>query len=100
MKKMILCAMGVLLAACSNPVQQSSVPMDMAAVQEYQQRVASGKTNTQAEHWELDQSDKRPKVVVVERRPRMYPSVHYGYGNKHPRLYSGIGVRLGHYHYY
>lgn len=93
MKKMILCTMSVLLAACSSPVQQSSVPMDMAAVQEYQQRVASGKTNTQAEHWELDQSDKRPKVVVVERRPRMYPSIHYGYG--WGRRYTGIGLGMG-----
>lgn len=93
MRKMILCAVSVLLAACSNPVQQSSVPPDMAAVKEYQQRVASGKNNTQTEHWELNQSDKRPKVVVIERRPRMYPSAHYGYG--WGRHHTGIGLGMG-----
>lgn len=41
MKKLILIALPTLLAACSTPVQQSSVPMDMQAVADYQHRVAT-----------------------------------------------------------
>ena len=94
MKKVILCAISGVLVACSSPTQQSSVPLDMQTVQDYQQRVMSAKTNTKGEHWELDKSDKRPKVVVLERRkPRIYPSMHYGYG--WGRHYSGVGLNVG-----
>lgn len=104
MKKLVLSMMAMALAACSAPVQQSSVPMDMQTVQEYQQRVANAQNNIrsaekQSDFWVLNQSDNKPKIVVVH-QPSVYPSAYYGYGNKHPRLYSGIGVRLGHYHYY
>lgn len=99
MKKLVLIAMALGIVACSNPVQQSSVPMDMQAVQEYQQRVSNARTNQQAiqnEHWDLNQSDRRVKVVVEH--PRVYPSVHYGYygWGKHHRHYSG--VRVGRYY--
>lgn len=96
MKKWILPALPVLLAACSTPVQQSSVPMDMKTVEEYQQRVASGQTveAKQTDKWELDKSDKQEKVVVIERRaPRVYPSLHYGYG--WGRHHTGIGLGMG-----
>lgn len=65
MKKLIWVALSMLLGACSTPTQQSSVPLDMKTVHEYQQRVASGKTVVNAEPWELNQSDKRSKVVVL-----------------------------------
>lgn len=103
MKKLILTAMILGITACSNPVQQSTVPMDMQTVQEYQQRVANAKVNRaeakQPEtYWELDRSDKKPKVVVVQ-QPRVYPSMHYGYGwGRYHRHHSGVGVRLGGYY--
>ncbi|OOH90570.1 hypothetical protein BMT54_04645 [Pasteurellaceae bacterium 15-036681] len=104
MKKVVLCAVPVALAACSSSVQQSTAPMDMQAVQEYQQRVASSvsnKANAQQKaqkegEWQLNQSDNKPKVVQVYSRPRVYPSVHYGYGwGRYGRHHSGIGVGLG-----
>lgn len=96
MKKGLLMILPVVLTACSSPVQQSSVPMDMKTVEEYQKRVASGQTVAakQTDKWELDKSDKQEKVVVIERRaPRAYPSLHYGYG--WGRHHTGIGLGMG-----
>ncbi|MDH2999020.1 hypothetical protein A1D22_03980 [Pasteurellaceae bacterium LFhippo2] len=106
MKKIVLCAVPVVLAACSSPVQQSTVPMDSQAVQEYNQRIASSASNkanaqnrTQKEgEWQLNQSDNKPKVVHVHTRPRVYPSVHYGYGwgsGGRRGHYSGVGLGMG-----
>lgn len=95
MKKLIWVALSMLLGACSTPTQQSSVPLDMKTVQEYQQRVASGKTVVKAEPWELNQSDKRPKVVVVTPayhthyspfRARVLPT-HYRYAMTNMEMY-------------
>ncbi|EFX91421.1 Uncharacterised protein [Actinobacillus ureae] len=91
MKKVMLLALPFVVAACSAPEQQSTVPMDMQAVAEYQQRVASGNTVSEkqkrrvAQQIEpdepLNQSDKRPKVVrQVVRDPVIYPSIGIGYG--------------------
>lgn len=87
MKKLLLCALPLAITACSTPVQQSTVPIDMQAVQEYQQRVASGNTVSvqqkqrvaqQVEPDEpLNQSDRRPKVRQVQ--PVIYPSIGVGY---------------------
>lgn len=89
------------ITACSTPVQQSSVPMDMKAVQEYQQRVATGNTVTssnQSDDWELNQSDREPKVKVYQAHPRVYPTIgyHHGWGGGH---YRGLGVGLGGFYY-
>ncbi|AUI65255.1 MULTISPECIES: hypothetical protein [Glaesserella] len=104
MKKLILCMMPLVITACSTPTQQSTVPMDMKAVQEYQQRVATGKTVTanssESEEWELNQSDREPKVKVYRSYPypRVYPTIgyHHGWGRGH---HSGIGVGLGGFYY-
>lgn len=93
MKKRILIILPMVLTACSTPVQQSSVPMDMKTVEQYQQSVSIGKVvkANQDDTWELDQSDKRKKVIIVEpRASRVYPSVHYGYG--WGRHYTGLGI--------
>lgn len=88
------------ITACSSPVQQSTVPMDMQTVQEYQQRVATAQSNQQAaqaqhQHWDLNKSDKKAKVIAVQSHPRISPSGHYGYGwGRHHRHHSGVGVRL------
>lgn len=94
MKKLLLTLAPFALVACSAPEQQSSVPMDMQAVQDYQYRVSTGKTidkNNPATNEALNQSDNRPKVVAVPVAPRIYPSVGYGWS----RHRSGIGVGLG-----
>ena len=101
MKKLMLCMIPLAITACSTPVQQSSVPMDMKAVQEYQQRVATGNTVTssnQSEDWELNQSDREPKVKVYRAYPRVYPTIgyHHGWGRGH---YRGLGVGLGGFYY-
>ncbi|WGE51169.1 hypothetical protein NYR68_01915 [Actinobacillus equuli subsp. haemolyticus] len=91
MKKVMLLALSFATAACSAPEQQSTVPMDMQAVAEYQQRVASGNTVSEKQKQRvaqqvepdepLNQSDKRPKVVrQVVREPVIYPSIGIGYG--------------------
>ncbi|WGE69673.1 hypothetical protein NYR78_01685 [Actinobacillus equuli subsp. haemolyticus] len=91
MKKVMLLALPFVAAACSAPEQQSTVPMDMQAVAEYQQRVASGNTVSEKQKQRvaqqiesdepLNQSDKRPKVVrQVVREPVIYPSIGIGYG--------------------
>lgn len=94
MKKFVLCFAPFVLAACSAPEQQSSVPMDMQAVQDYQYRVSTGKTidkNNPSNNEPLNQSDSRPKTIYVPTAPRIYPSVGYGWS----RHGSGIGVGLG-----
>ncbi|WP_150539535.1 hypothetical protein [Actinobacillus vicugnae] len=91
MKRLTFIALSLVVAACATPPQQSSVPLDMKTVAEYQQRVASGNTVSakqkqrvaqQVEADEpLNQSDKRPKVVrQVVREPVIYPSIGIGYG--------------------
>lgn len=84
----------LLLSACSTPTQQSSVPMDMKAVQEYQQRVASGNTvspTAKEDAQELNQSDKAQKVKVYYHMPRrLHPSLYYQGG-------YGLGMGLGYY---
>ena len=91
MNKLVLLALPLAITACSTPVQQSTVPMDMQAVAEYQQRVASGNTVSEKQKQRvaqqvesdepLNQSDKRPKVVrQVVREPVVYPSIGVGYG--------------------
>lgn len=83
MKKLILIALPTLLAACSTPVQQSSVPMDMQAVADYQHRVATKQTvnpNEKPNDEPLNQSDKRAKSTVTQSvRPVIYPSIGVGY---------------------
>lgn len=97
MKKWLLCGAASLLAACSTPIQQSSVPMDMRAVEDYQQQIQNAQSGKAAADkvWELNQSDKRPKVtkVVVHSRPYLAPTVYYGWGRH--GYYSGVGLRLG-----
>lgn len=80
-KYFILVSFPLFLTACSHQItQQSSVPLDMQTVQDYQQRVSSGKTvdaNAKTVDETLNQSDKRPKVVVRQAYP---PMIHFGYG--------------------
>ena len=74
MKKLMLCSSIALLAACSTPPQQSSVPMDMQAVAAYQHRVATGKTidkNNPTNNEALNQSDRRSKEVRIQSVPAM-----------------------------
>ncbi|WGE32342.1 hypothetical protein NYR60_01620 [Actinobacillus genomosp. 2] len=104
MKKLVLLILPLLVTACSTPVQQSTVPMDMQAVAEYQQRVASGNTVSEKQKQRvaqqiepdepLNQSDKRrSNTKVIHHYPRVYPSVGYHWGHRH--RHSGIGVGLG-----
>lgn len=93
MKKLIWVTLSALLTACSTPIQQSTLPLDMKTVQEYQQRVASGKTATSTELWELNQSDKRAKVVVVERAHR-YPSQFRAHSYPMHSRYTRIGIDM------
>lgn len=91
MKKVMLLTLFFVAAACSAPEQQSTVPMDIKAVAEYQQRVASGNTVSEKQKQRvaqqiepdepLNQSDKHPKVVrQVVREPVIYPNIGIGYG--------------------
>lgn len=84
MKKLLLLCAPMVLAACAQPVQTSSVPMDMQAVADYNQRVATGNTvNTKQkkDEWELNASDRQPKTkIYVYPQPYIYPRVHLGYG--------------------
>ncbi|MCK3654490.1 hypothetical protein A4G19_01500 [Pasteurellaceae bacterium Macca] len=91
MKKLFL-LLPFTLIGCSTPPQQSTVPLDMKAVEAYQQRVMSGNTvNPQDKHIEeeLNASDKRTKVIIQRSYPRIYPSIYYGSG------YYGSGYRYG-----
>ena len=103
MKKIILCVMPLVLTACSAPTQHSTVPLDVQAVEQYKQEVVQQTTNirpakAQDSEWELNQSDKRPKVKVIQvQHPRVYPSMHYGYGwgnGGYRGHYSGIGLGM------
>lgn len=74
MKKYIFAVCCTVLTACStSPQQQSHIPLDMQTVQEYQQRVASARTNTQAEHWDLNSKEAPPKVVIIKQSKRHSP---------------------------
>ena len=95
MKKWALLSLSLAVAACSTPVQQSTVPMDMQAVQDYQQRIITKQTvdkraNQQDEA--LNQSDRRSKSTAYPVRPVIYPSIGVGY--HHGRY------RYGNYHRY
>lgn len=83
MKKIILAALPLVLAACtSTPTQQSSVPMDMKAVQEYQAKVASGKTvnpNAKQDDRDLNHSDRTQTIKIYNYGPRYYPYGWYYY---------------------
>lgn len=82
MKKYLLFTLPFALTACSLPQQQSTVPMDMKAVQDYQYRVSTGNTvdkNHPQPKEELNQSDKRSKnVTYYPAVPAIYPSVGFG----------------------
>lgn len=91
MKKIIIVgALSAFLMACSSkPVQQSNIPLDMQAVQDYQQRVATGNTvdrkAVKEDNQELNQSDKYPKRVYQQVQPVIYPSIGVGMGYGHYR---------------
>lgn len=99
MRKIILALLPCILSACSTPQQQSSVPMDMKAVEEYQQKIASGKTVGPATHFDdsdLNHSDRKPKVQVYhhyERVPVLVP--HIGYERAWGNLRSGGSIGIG-----
>lgn len=96
MKKRILGVLPFVLAACSTPEQQSTVPMDMKTVQEYQQKVASGNTvNPNDKQWDLNASDRIQKVRVYHHHPRVRPNV--GYFHSWGSYRSRIGLGLGYY---
>lgn len=101
MKKIVLGAIALALAACSTPVQQSSVPMDMKAVEEYQQKIASGNTvssTAKEDPWELNHSDRREKVKVYhhyERVPVIVPHIGYQRVWGSSRSGGSIGIGLG-----
>ncbi|AGI33274.1 TPA: hypothetical protein PXF07_000991 [Mannheimia haemolytica] len=82
MKKLILLGLSVALTACSTPQQQSTVPMDMQAVQDYHQRVINKQTvdkNTKQHDEPLNQSDKRSESINLPIHPIIYPSIGVGY---------------------
>ncbi|MFA9488648.1 MULTISPECIES: hypothetical protein [unclassified Mannheimia] len=82
MKKLILLVSSVAITACSTPVQQSTVPMDMQAVHDYQQRILTKQTvdkNAQPGNEALNQSDRRSKSTASPIRPVIYPSIGVGY---------------------
>lgn len=78
MKKIVLFAASLSLAACHTPAPQSNVPLDMQTVQEYQQRIATPRSNPQAEHWDLTPKAPAPKVVIVKPHHPPRFSAHYG----------------------
>ena len=85
MKKIILLASILSVSACSLPEQQSSVPLDMKTVQEYQQRIISGNTvdkNHPVQDEALNQSDKRKREVYYSPMPMPFiiSPISYGYG--------------------
>lgn len=82
MKKLILLGLSVVLSACSTPQQQSTVPMDMQAVQDYHQRVTTKQTvdkDMKQNDEPLNQSDKRLKSMGYSINPVIYPSIGVGY---------------------
>lgn len=79
MKHIFFALFPIILTACSQPPQHSSVPLDMQTVREYQQRTSSAQNNTKAEYWDLNKKEPKSKVILVERqRPTIRPSIHYG----------------------
>lgn len=104
MKKLLftLVPAAFVLAACSTPPQQSTVPMDMKTVQEYQQRVSSGNTvapNAQPNTEALNQSDHRKAQrvdIYHHESPRIRPSIGYHYGRGGYR-HSGVNLGVGYY---
>ncbi|QIM65635.1 hypothetical protein [Frederiksenia canicola] len=101
MNKIIVTLFVCGLCACSTPPQQSSVPMDMKAVEEYQQKIASGKTVGPATHFDdsdLNHSDRKPKVQVYhhyERVPVLVPHIGYERAWGNPRSGGSIGIGFG-----
>ncbi|MDD0823613.1 hypothetical protein PTQ27_03875 [Mannheimia sp. AT1] len=81
MKKLLLMTLPLVITACSTPTQKSTVPMDMQAVADYQQRVITKQTvNPNDKNDEpLNQSDKRSKSTATPIRPVIYPSIGVGY---------------------
>lgn len=76
MKRILLAVLPFAFAACSTPTQQSTVPMDMKAVQEYQAKVASGKTvnpNAKQDDQDLNHSDRTQTIKIYNYGPRYYP---------------------------
>lgn len=80
-----------IIVGCSLPKQESTVPMDMKTVQEYQQRVASGNTVSDQNYDEsdLNHSDKVVKINVYNNYPRVYPSIGYHHGWGRSGMYWG-----------
>ncbi|QNS15003.1 hypothetical protein [Mannheimia bovis] len=82
MKKIMLLVSSIVITACSTPTQQSTVPMDMQAVHDYQQRILTKQTvdkNAQPNNEALNQSDRCSKSTIYPIRPVIYPSIGAGY---------------------
>ena len=82
MKKIMLFGAILALSACSLPQQQSTVSMDMQAVQAYQQRINKNTVdkNYPVQKESLNQSDTRKREVnYYPAVPAIYPAVHYGH---------------------
>ncbi|WP_249037281.1 hypothetical protein [Vespertiliibacter pulmonis] len=72
--------MPLILTACAEQAQQSTVPMDMKAVQEYNRKVATGNTvspTAKQDEQELNHSDRTTKIKVYRYYPSVYPSLYY-----------------------
>lgn len=74
------------LSACSTTSTPSSVPMDMQAVQDYQERVRTGNTinpNAKDDEKDLNHSDRAVKTKVYYTPARIgyavYPMIYYGW---------------------
>lgn len=92
MKKYFLFSLILGLNACSTPTQQSSVPMDMQTVAEYQHRISTKQTvdsNNPPNDEPLNQSDRRAKstqsTILRPIRPVIYPTIGYHHGWRHYR---------------
>ena len=83
MRKIVFVSCVILgLAACSSqPEQTGGGVYDMKAVQEYNARVTSGNTVTQAQKNKLNASDNKVKIQVRSSLPviPVVPSVGYHY---------------------
>lgn len=81
MKKYLCVSISLILTACvAEQPQQSSVPMDMKAVQEYQQKIATGNTvssTVKQDEQELNYSDRITKARVYRYYSMSYPNVYY-----------------------
>ncbi len=90
MKLLVLGMAAVALGACSTPPQQSTVPMDMQAVYEYQSRIATTKTGrktAQPNDEPMNQSDRYGKERYTRSFPAIHPHIgvgyHHGWGRYH-----------------